>query len=147
LYNDFVPDLTETNDDSSTSSKTTISEGVDDEYDDDFIKEEETSVLDEEEAPAYHSCYGCCIKSNPKYAATYYFQPPLPSTSSSFPPHQTHQYLAHGLDHQKVFARSLLSSYIQGLQWPSSLDGCHSFDGKHAYAHLLHHYDEDTKTL
>jgi hypothetical protein len=44
LYDDFVPNLMQTNDDSSTSSKTTISEGMGDEYDNDSIKEEEMAV-------------------------------------------------------------------------------------------------------
>jgi hypothetical protein len=147
FYDDFVPDLDQSDDDSSVSSETSVSEGEDDENDDFSIKVEETSVSDEAEVPVFRTRSGRQVKSNPKYAATYYSQPRPQSCSSSFAPHQTHQYLAHGKACQKIPARSLLSSFIHGLSWQPSLDGCRSFDSKRAYAHLLHEYDADEGTL
>jgi hypothetical protein len=141
FYDDFVPDLDQSDDDSSVSSEPLVSEGEDDENDDFSIKVEETSVSDEAEVPVFRTRSGRQVKSNPKYAATYYSQPRPQSCSSSFAPHQTHQYLAHGKACQKIPARSLLSSFIHGLSWQPSLDGCRSFDSKCAYAHLLHEYD------
>jgi hypothetical protein len=47
FYDDFVPDLDQSDDDSSVSSETTVSEGEDDENDDFSIKVEETSISDE----------------------------------------------------------------------------------------------------
>ena len=75
LYNVFIPDLVQSNDDSSVSSKTMVSEGEDDENDDFSIKVEETPVSHEDKVPAVCTRSGHTVKSNPKYAATYYSQP------------------------------------------------------------------------
>jgi hypothetical protein len=150
FYDDFMyPTLTRAMMTRLSPPRLSVSEGEDDENDDFSIKVEETSISDEDKVPVLCTRSGCQVKSNPKYAATYYSQPqPQPQSAPvSFSPHQTYQYLVHGKACQKIPACSLLSSFIQGLLWHPSLDDCHTFDSKHAYAHLLHEYDIDEGTL
>lgn len=89
---------------------------------------------------------GRAIRKTPQAAGTYLGQL-LTVKSLTRLPHQFYRYLAHGMPHQKIKAKTLNDVFLSSLDWQPHLNSLQTQQGRRHMFQLMSTYDEINETL